>query len=94
VAVAAGVAQRQTDGSVVFSSHETNVDVVSREAYEQRNVEPEPRASTTTRAASAVDPAMDLDELAKRLYGRMRVMLKHELRFDRERAGLFTQARR
>jgi hypothetical protein len=96
VAVAAGVAQRQADGSVVFPSQSS--DIVSRDADETAAAEPEASAPTTapapTRPATAVDPAMDLDELAKRLYGRLRVMLKHELRLDRERAGLFTQARR
>jgi hypothetical protein len=100
VAVAAGVAQRQADGSVVFPTPSS--DVVSRDADEIAAAEPEASAPTTapttapaaTRPATAVDPAMDLDELAKRLYGRLRVMLKHELRLDRERAGLITQARR
>ena len=41
-----------------------------------------------------LDADADLDELAKRLYGRLRVMLKHELRLDRERAGLLTQTRK
>jgi hypothetical protein len=36
----------------------------------------------------------DLDELAKRLYERIRGRLRAELRLDRERAGLVTDLRR
>ena len=36
----------------------------------------------------------DLDELARRLYGRIRVHLRHELRLDRERAGVLVEGRR
>ena len=50
-------------------------------------------APTGTGGARAADGS-DLDELAKRLYSRLRVMLKHELRLDRERAGILTQGRR
>jgi hypothetical protein len=47
-----------------------------------------------TTAGHAGANSAELDELAKRLYGRLRVMLKHELRLDRERAGVLTQGRR
>ena len=49
-----------------------------------------PAASSPAPGASSdVAPAAagDLDELARRLYGRIRVHLRHELRLDRERTG-------
>jgi hypothetical protein len=100
VAIEAGVAQREADGSVVFDTAsfggaEPDVDV---DAGDGPTVQ---RAGATATAASAPGPPApagaaggDLDELAKRLYGRLRVMLKHELRLDRERAGVLTQGRR
>ena len=39
---------------------------------------------------AAPGPTGDLDELAERLYDRIRFHLKSELRLDRERAGLLT----
>lgn len=47
--------------------------------------------STGPGAAPAAAGTADLDELAKRLYDRIRVRLKAELRLDRERAGLMTE---
>jgi hypothetical protein len=102
VAVQALIAQRQADGSVVFS--------LDRELDSETNHSPEPTESATLQRAAgangqasagatnavpapAVADGADLDELAKRLYGRLRVMLKHELRLDRERAGALIQRR-
>jgi hypothetical protein len=85
VAVANGVAQRQADGSVVFSPAPDDAPAVQAAS-----------APATPSAAAPAQPGAagaDLDELAKRLYGRLRVMLKHELRLDRERAGLLTHSR-
>ena len=107
VAVAAGVAQRQLDGSVVFRTAGTDspdeptlapAELATVERTEPTAV-PGPTASAapTTSAGltpPATAPTADLDELARRLYGRLRVMLKHELRLDRERAGLLTASRR
>jgi hypothetical protein len=88
-AVAAGVAQRQADGAVVFDggSDEPPTDVVQRTPSSEA-----PAVAGASGAPGGVGGA-DLDELAKRLYGRMRLMLKHELRLDRERAGQLTQRR-
>jgi hypothetical protein len=41
----------------------------------------------------AADPDIDLDELALRLYARLRSRLRRELLVDRERAGLLTDYR-
>ena len=95
-AVAAGVAQRQADGSVVFSSPapdpaEPAVDL-AEEPVAQRAASAGPPGAPAAGAHGG--DTSDLDELAKRLYGRLRVMLKHELRLDRERAGVLTQGRR
>jgi len=54
--------------------------------------------STTTPAATAAPPAeeaapIDLDDLARRVYGQVRTQLRSELLIDRERAGLLTDFR-
>ena len=107
IAVAAGVAQREADGSVVFRSASTDQPdepsvapteptTVERTVPAVPTVSPEATAPTTSAGPTptAGTPTADLDELARRLYGRLRVMLKHELRLDRERAGLLTASRR
>jgi hypothetical protein len=48
----------------------------------------EPAAPAADRRPTA--PPADLDELARKLYDRIRTRLKAELRLDRERAGLLT----
>ncbi len=79
------MAQRHADGSVVFPP-EPDEPVAVQAAAEPGT--PPPAAPSEPGTAGT-----DLDELARRLYGRLRVMLKHELRLDRERAGLLTNAR-
>jgi hypothetical protein len=82
-----GVAQRQVDGSIVFgASPDTAGPPTVQLTGEQ------PAASPTAPGAPAA-AGPDLDELAQRLYSRLRLMLKHELRLDRERAGQLTQRR-
>lgn len=56
---------------------------------------PSPGASPGSPAASASPAERDheLDELARRLYGRIRARLSAELLADRERAGLITDLR-
>ena len=63
-------------------------------AGEESAAAPAAPAAAGAPGARGTGTARDLDELAKRLYGRLRVMLKHELRLDRERAGVLTQGRR
>jgi hypothetical protein len=95
VAVQSLIAQRQPDGSVVF-----NFDGAPDSGDRPPDADVQ-RASTDGGGASspAAPPptggvdTTDLDELAKRLYGRLRVMLKHELRLDHERAGSLIQRR-
>jgi hypothetical protein len=118
VAVQALIAQRQPDGSVVFSvdgagapgiadgPETSDADAVQRAATDDSTAMPATPATapSTTSAPPTATPAStstpaipadgaELDELAKRLYGRLRVMLKHELRLDRERAGSLIQRR-
>jgi predicted nucleic acid-binding protein len=45
------------------------------------------------RRAPDLDDPVELDELAVRLYGRLRSKLRFELLVDRERAGLLTDFR-
>jgi hypothetical protein len=45
------------------------------------------------RPGAAPQPGAELDELARRLYDRIRVRLRGELLVDRERAGLLTDLR-
>lgn len=44
--------------------------------------------------AGGAPAAGDLDELARKLYGRIRIHLRNELRLDRERAGSLVETRR
>jgi hypothetical protein len=94
VAIQSLIAQRQPDGSVVFNldggaSNEAGPPAdVQRAAGENAAPAPAP----APHGAGGADTG-DLDELAKRLYGRLRVMLKHELRLDHERAGSLIQRR-
>jgi hypothetical protein len=55
---------------------------------------PSSAAPATTAAPPADEPApIDLDELARRVYGQVRTQLRSELLIDRERAGLLTDFR-
>ena len=79
-ALAAGVAQRDADGSLVFPAAPAVPElptVVQRAAAG-------PPATTPT----------DVEELARRLFEPLCAHLKAELRLDRERAGLVTDLRR
>ena len=104
IAIESGVAQREADGSVVFTAALAEGLAGGGTAAVQRESDgaaPTGSSTTTTPAPSAPAPKAtttqdpgELDELAKRLYGRLRVMLKHELRLDRERAGSLIGSRR
>jgi hypothetical protein len=48
-------------------------------------------AAATAPPAAALVPAQDLDDLARRLYERIRARLRAELRLDLERAGMLTR---
>jgi hypothetical protein len=96
VAVASGVAQRHADGSVVFDAPADD-EPVQREAADGGSGSSAGGAGSAGAAGSpgaAAASGAELDELAKRLYGRMRLLLKQELRHDRERAGSLTRTRR
>ena len=83
-------------GSSVGSSGSGGGAVVQREITfsEPAPVEaPEPVAGAVP-AAPATAPEVDLDQLAHRLYDRIRWRLRNELRLDRERAGLGAGVRR
>jgi hypothetical protein len=65
--------------------------VVQREAESTPGPGPEPAGTPHTPGSVAVGPGgIDLDELARRLYGRMSQKLRAELRLDRERAGFLS----
>ena len=67
----------------------------------QPNADAAAQAQSVQRAAAAEAPAVTggpqspeaLDELAGRLYDRLRARLRDELLIDRERAGLLTDVR-
>jgi len=89
-ALAAGVAQRDASGSVVFTPATGPLAV-------QRQPEPVATDPEVQRAAATGPPAAappDLEELARRLFDPLCAHLKAELRLDRERAGLVTDLRR
>jgi uncharacterized protein DUF4157 len=56
---------------------------------------PAPAAAPQTADAPAPEPAppIDIDDLARRVYGQVRTQLRSELLIDRERAGLLTDFR-
>jgi hypothetical protein len=64
---------------------------VQREAETTPGPGPEPGAPPAAPGAVAVGPGgVNLDELAKRLYGRLSSQLRAELRLDRERSGFLS----
>jgi hypothetical protein len=92
--VAAGLAHRESDGTVVFrqlaepaapSPAPSTVDVPV-----QRADPPEPAPAAP---AAPTGPA-EIDELVRRIYEPIAARLRAELRIDRERAGMLTDLRR
>jgi len=111
-AVAAGIAHRGADGSVVFALPtssapfpnvqravplgDTAVDSPPDEPVDQPPPAPASAAPpTSTHSITADRPggALDIDDLARRLYDPLAARLKAELRLDRERAGIITDLR-
>ena len=100
--MSAGIAQRMADGSVVFAPPPPTAhdDVASTTAPSgPPGASPVQRVdapAATPPAAAAPAPGApgagassgDLDDLARRLYPKIRPYLKKELWLDRERAGL------
>ncbi len=82
----AGVPPAQWDGSVQ-----------APDAIEPAAAAPpassEASPADTAPAPSPAAPEVDLDDLARRVYGRVRTQLRSELLIDRERAGLLTDFR-
>lgn len=104
VALALGIADRGADGSVVFASPGG-----TRHDGAPASPPPEPPALPSVQRAEVPAPAAapaagppaaggapsaDLDELARKLYPKIRPFLKKELWLDRERAGLLTDSGR
>jgi hypothetical protein len=103
VAISAGIAHRAWDGSIVFhppagEAAEPPAPPWPAPSYEvpvQRVGEETPSTPTVTASAApaaggAGAAGGDLDDLARKLYPRIRPYLKKELWLDRERAGMFT----
>jgi len=112
-AVAAGIAHRDADGSVVFAlptssapspnvqravpPGDTAVDSPPEKPVDRPLPAPASAAPPTpTHSITADRPggALDIDDLARRLYDPLAARLKAELRLDRERAGVITDLRR
>jgi hypothetical protein len=106
VAVAAGLADWDADGAVVFREFAGGVDpapgpaqstVVTlggeEEPVAQRQPGPAGGALGAVRAAPAAGGGVDVDELVRRLYDPLSAQIKAELRLDRERAGFLTDLR-
>jgi hypothetical protein len=106
VALSAGIAERANDGSIVFhppagEAPEPSLPVDPIPVPVQRAPEEVPSTPTVT-ASAAPTPAAgaggagggDLDDLARKLYPKIRPYLKKELWLDRERAGLLTSSGR
>ncbi|MEU6347253.1 hypothetical protein ABZ883_40675 [Streptomyces sp. NPDC046977] len=100
VAVAAGIAQRAADGSVVFAPP-APVPAVAQRETEAPLPSPAPTAAPITpppapAAAPSPEPpraAESTDELVHRLLAPLSRLLRAELRLDRERAGLRLDSR-
>jgi hypothetical protein len=95
------VAQPAGDVTVVFGTPSGDEPPVSTAGvalddgdalHRSADVAPSPESPASGGGPTA-DPG-DLDELARRLYGRIRTQLRHELRMDRERSGRLVEARR
>jgi hypothetical protein len=105
-AVSSGEATFEEVGGIVFHPPAAEPPLVAGSTtpptpspVQRAQAEPVASAPTTQseRAEAASpggQPPQDLDELAGRLYERIRHRLKAELRLDRERAGLLTDLRR
>jgi hypothetical protein len=107
-AVAAGIASRSADGSIVFHPPHGSLDASSVASPVSPTVPPAPLdvsapasgpavsggapAATTPGPASAGSPS-DLEELARRLFEPLSARLRAELRLERERAGVLTDLR-
>lgn len=99
-----GLATVDSDGAIVFpglAAHIAPMGETASATPVQREAAPttaeapaaSPGAGATPAggaAPGAGDKPAELDELAKKLYERIRTRLKAELRLDRERAGLLT----
>jgi hypothetical protein len=67
---------------------------VQLSADDGASVQRAPAAGAPSGGGAGAAGGGDLDELARRLYGRIRLHLRHELRLDRERAGSLVEPRR
>jgi hypothetical protein len=106
VALSAGIAQRANDGSIVFhapagEAPERPLPVDPIPVPLQRAADEAPSTPTVTASAAPAPAAAaggagggDLDDLARKLYPKIRPYLKKELWLDRERAGLLTSSGR
>ena len=97
-AVATGVATLDADGSVRFAPPGVPAPAAAAAGplALQRAAEDEPPAPAAAAAGGAAGAApaggpTDLDDLARRLYERIRARLRAELRLDLERAGMITR---
>jgi len=104
-AIGLGIADRHHDGSITFVQRDDSGGPAASEPAGVPATTPEPTPATTA-PATTVEPAAsgpapvpaaggaDLDELAHKLYDRIRWRLRTELRLDMERAGRSTVSRR
>lgn len=96
VALAAGIATAAPDGSIIFQPPAGEPvpppEPVLAPLPVQRADDQSPAVTASVAPASPGDGAAggDLDELARKLYPRIRPYLKKELWLDRERAGMLT----
>jgi hypothetical protein len=101
-ALSSGAATLDAEGAVVFAppagegprlpQSSANPALALQRAPADPPVDTAPAAPGTA-AAPGGPPAADLDELARRLYDRLRLRLRAELRLDRERSGHLTDLR-
>jgi len=104
IAVDRGIAQRSPDGSVIFdlgaapeAASPVEAPPVQMDAAASpapASAAPAPGGGAGGSAGAAGGSEAELDELSRRIYGRIRLQLRNELRLDRERSGSLIDIRR
>jgi hypothetical protein len=90
-----GVAAPSSPASVTMpeSASQPGVGSAAPETAAAAPVDIPPAAVQPTAPNDETVPALDFDEIARRVYGQVRTQLRSELLIDRERAGLLTDFR-
>jgi hypothetical protein len=95
-------AQKASDTSPAAASPQEGTEILQGVWYESRagvsrqsdgGITPDGTGAAAASAGTSHGSEIDMDELARNLYDRIRTRLKSELLVDRERAGFLTDLR-